>query len=1176
MEMKRTALAILKIGLAAAALLLVLFLVVAATLFFDWPLWVAIFLLLGLLGVGLAGLLARKLWLKRREQRFVTRMIEQDEARVRQLADQERQQSQELQQRWHEAIDALRHSHLKRQGNPLYVLPWYMIIGESGSGKTTALQSAQLSSPFAEVRRTSGISGTRNCDWWFYEQAIFIDTAGRYAIPVDEGADREEWQKFLTLLSRYRKKEPLNGLVVTVAADKLIEAPADTLESDGKSIRRRMDELMRLLGAKFPVYLLVTKCDLIQGMSRFCEQLPAQSLSQAMGVVNRSLTSQVAEFLDRAVRTIGDRLRDYRLLLFHRAGETAAAAGVRHGPDPALLLFPEEFERLRAGLEKFIGGAFQPNPYQETPLLRGLFFSSGRQEGRPYSHFLKELGLISEREMLPGTSRGLFLNEFFTKILPADRRLFMPTQHALSWSRLTRSLGLTGWLAVGIAACGLLSFSFVKNLQTLNAVSRTVQVESLTGDLLADTQLMADFHKRLEGLRQQGRSWWISHFGLRHNERVEAALRQRFVQRFQTGLLERIDQQMTAAIEQFSTATPGPLVGDHAAHLAGRILMLQARLREEGVDALQKMRLPVAPPIQAQVDRVMLPGVEQGFHQLHAVHLAWSTDRDQLNRSLREHQKLLNRLLTDRRTDLNWLVEWIDQRAQLPAVGLAEFWPELAAGPGAATVAPAFGRLGKEAIDRFLLDLHTALGEEFAPKTERSVQAFQVWYRQAGLRAWSEFGEAFAKVPGQLKGPEVFQRAASRMGSDQNPYFLLLERMAAELRPFAEAADLPPWAQRLFEFTAARQAAALLDTAGTAPAGVLQKAAEELKAKAAQLEKGKEARPDALAAGKARLAEAQHFKDYQKHLAAAAGAAVSREAAYQAAAVMYREDPATSQSPFHQAVRSANAFRAAMPAMKLEPKVFWDLALGPLEFLKIHISEEAGCQLQALWEKDVLLPARGISDRNELAQVLLEPQGPVAKFMSGPAAPFVDQSISRGGYHPKRVQGVSLTFAPDFFTFLNRGARAPRPSRESYMVSLEAKPTHANPEARIQPAATRLEVKCADKRYVLVNRNFPVMQVFNWSAQTCGDVLFQIEVGNLLLTREYGGPQGFPRFLQEFQRGERIFTPKDFPGEGNALQSLGINTITVRYAISGHEPVIQLLSAAPARVPTQIVQCIDR
>ena len=83
-----------------------------------------------------------------------------------------------------------------------------MVIGESGSGKTTAIESARLSSPFAEVSRTSGISGTRNCDWWFFEQAVLIDTAGRYAIPVDEGRDKEEWQNFLSLLAKFRNREP--------------------------------------------------------------------------------------------------------------------------------------------------------------------------------------------------------------------------------------------------------------------------------------------------------------------------------------------------------------------------------------------------------------------------------------------------------------------------------------------------------------------------------------------------------------------------------------------------------------------------------------------------------------------------------------------------------------------------------------------------------------------------------------------------------------------------------------------------------------------------------------------------------------------------------------------------------------------------------------------------------
>ena len=90
---------------------------------------------------------------------------------------------------------------------------------------------------------------------------------------MDEGRDKEEWQRFLNLLAKYRKKEPLNGLMVAVAADRLLQADAQALEDDGRQIRRRIDELMRVLGSKFPVYVLVTKCDLVQGMTQFCGQL---------------------------------------------------------------------------------------------------------------------------------------------------------------------------------------------------------------------------------------------------------------------------------------------------------------------------------------------------------------------------------------------------------------------------------------------------------------------------------------------------------------------------------------------------------------------------------------------------------------------------------------------------------------------------------------------------------------------------------------------------------------------------------------------------------------------------------------------------------------------------------------------------------------------------------------
>ena len=186
---------ILKYTVIGLLALLVCLFVFGVVLILNWPWWVGFFLLLGLIGIGIAGYLIRQIWIKKKEQQFVSRIVEQDEAYIKSLKDDEKKHVTDLQARFAEAVAALKGSHLKKLGNPLYVLPWYMVIGESASGKTTAIKSAKLSSPFAEMTQISGLSGTKNCDWWFFEQAVIIDTAGRYAIPVDEGRDKDEWQR---------------------------------------------------------------------------------------------------------------------------------------------------------------------------------------------------------------------------------------------------------------------------------------------------------------------------------------------------------------------------------------------------------------------------------------------------------------------------------------------------------------------------------------------------------------------------------------------------------------------------------------------------------------------------------------------------------------------------------------------------------------------------------------------------------------------------------------------------------------------------------------------------------------------------------------------------------------------------------------------------------------------
>ena len=229
------------------------------------------------------------------------------------------------------------------------------MIGESGSGKTTSIKSARLSSPFAEVSRTSGISGTRNCDWWFFEQAIIIDTAGRHAIPVDEWPRQGGMAKIPLPADKVSKEsEPLNGLIITVAADKLLSAPPETLEADGRSIRQRIDELMRVLGPKFPVYVLVTKCDLIQGMTQFCERLPEKALDRAMGFLNHDFSADIASFNERAMHTLSERLKDITAsasaparLREARAGASVIPGRVRETQIRSFRFYPGRFPGKR-------------------------------------------------------------------------------------------------------------------------------------------------------------------------------------------------------------------------------------------------------------------------------------------------------------------------------------------------------------------------------------------------------------------------------------------------------------------------------------------------------------------------------------------------------------------------------------------------------------------------------------------------------------------------------------------------------------------------------------------------------------------------------------------------------------------------------------------------------------
>jgi len=331
--------------------------------------------------------------------------------------------AEKLRERFATALQVLRTARFGREGGSwsswswkfgrqyLYELPWYMIIGAPGAGKTTALLHSGLRFPLEPgLGRGSikGYGGTRNCDWWFAEQAVLIDTAGRYTThESDAVADRLGWETFLDLLRRSRPRRPLNGVLLALSAADLLQADSAQGEQQARRLRARLDELHRTLGLALPVYVLVTKCDLLPGFVEWFAGLGREEREQVWGVgfdpglaptaAAAAFAGEYGQLVQNLYRTLGARLE-----------------AERDVPRRArLLALPRALRSLQAPLGSTLQALFgAPAPGAAAPAghwLRGVYLTSGMQEGTPIDRLLsafgRELGL-AQRILPPNQNTG--------------------------------------------------------------------------------------------------------------------------------------------------------------------------------------------------------------------------------------------------------------------------------------------------------------------------------------------------------------------------------------------------------------------------------------------------------------------------------------------------------------------------------------------------------------------------------------------------------------------------------------------------------------------------------------------------------------------------------------------------------------------------------------------------
>ena len=89
-----------------------------------------------------------------------------------------------------------------------------------------------------------------------------------------------EWKEFLKLLRKNRPNCPINGLLLVIPADSLIKDSPKDIEKRAGWVARQLDGIQRELDIRFPVYVVISKCDLLNGFREFFAEVDAPDVQR--------------------------------------------------------------------------------------------------------------------------------------------------------------------------------------------------------------------------------------------------------------------------------------------------------------------------------------------------------------------------------------------------------------------------------------------------------------------------------------------------------------------------------------------------------------------------------------------------------------------------------------------------------------------------------------------------------------------------------------------------------------------------------------------------------------------------------------------------------------------------------------------------------------------------------
>jgi type VI secretion system protein ImpL len=346
-------------------------------------------------------------------------------------------------------------------GNFQYKVPWFMVLGQRESGKSTLMSHTGLN--LSMGRPEAETLGSRDgCNWWFFDEGIMLDIDGELVLRRDgKSHDSRGWKALLDSLLKNRSQRPIDGVVLTIPATELIgsersEADRSIIAGEKSAqLFERLYQAQKVLGIRFPVFIVVTKCDAIQGFKSFCGELPQRLRHDILGWSSPYTleSSYNSNWIDEAFQSLSKDLRQTQI-------ETVVD-GIQVNNGDNFFKFPTEFVSMKEPLRTYFNNLFKQSVYHEPFMFRGLYFCGDGVEDEmdftiPTSDSTKSNESLSESSNVPIKGDIFFLKDLFQKKIFPEYRLGRPTAKIFQWrSKLTWALRAAAVIFVGVWFVGI-------------------------------------------------------------------------------------------------------------------------------------------------------------------------------------------------------------------------------------------------------------------------------------------------------------------------------------------------------------------------------------------------------------------------------------------------------------------------------------------------------------------------------------------------------------------------------------------------------------------------------------------------------------------------------------------------------------------------------------------------